>query len=133
LLNYAEAQNETAGPDNSVYEAINLLRNRSDMPDLPAGLSQSAMRERIRRERQVELCFEEHRFYDVRRWKIANLTNNEPAYGVAPAKQPDGTIVYNKIISLTGRKFADKDYWMPIPQNEILASGGKLKQNPGYN
>jgi hypothetical protein len=133
LLNYAEAQNESVGPDNSVYSAINPIRERSGMPDLPSGLSQSDMRERIIRERQVELCFEEHRFYDVRRWKIADVVNNVPAYGISPVKQSNGTIVYTKSVSLTGRKFSDKDYWMPIPQSEILASGGKLKQNPGYN
>jgi hypothetical protein len=133
LLSYAEAQNEASGPDQTVYDAINLIRRRAGMPDLPVGLTQSGMRERIRRERQVELCFEEHRFYDVRRWKIADVTNNVPAYGIAPQKKQDGSIVYSKFIALIGRKFSDKDYWMPIPRTEILASGGALQQNPGYN
>jgi hypothetical protein len=133
LLNYAEAQNEAVGPDNSVYSAINLIRARAGMPNLTPGLSQSDMRESIIRERQVELCFEEHRFFDVRRWKIADVTNNVPAYGMSPVKQSNGAIIYTKTVSLTGRKFGEKDYWMPIPQSEILASGGKLKQNPGYN
>lgn len=132
LLNYAEAHNEAAGPDATVYSAINQLRKRAGMPDLPAGLTQAAMRERIRNERRVELAFEEHRFFDVRRWKIANVTENVPAYGVRPEKKTDGSIEYVKIIALEGRKFQDKNYWQPIPQSEIQASGGALKQNAGY-
>ncbi|MFC0512964.1 RagB/SusD family nutrient uptake outer membrane protein [Mucilaginibacter angelicae] len=132
LLNFAEAQNEAVGPDNSVYSALNQIRARVGMPPVTPGLSQSAMRDKIRNERQVELCFEDHRFYDVRRWKIANVTENVPAYGILPTKNANGTITYTKFIALTNRHFEDKNYWMPIPQSEILASGGKLKQNPGY-
>jgi hypothetical protein len=132
LLNYAEARNEAAGPDATVHSAINQLRKRAGMPDLPTGLTQAAMRERIRNERRVELAFEEHRFFDVRRWKIANITENVPAYGVRPEKKTDGSLEYVKIIALEGRKFQDKNYWQPIPQSEIQASGGALKQNAGY-
>jgi hypothetical protein len=132
LLNYAEARNEAAGPDATVHSAINQLRKRAGMPDLPTGLTQAAMRERIRNERRVELAFEEHRFFDVRRWKIANITENVPAYGVRPEKKTDGSTEYVKIIALEGRKFQDKNYWQPIPQSEIQASGGALKQNAGY-
>src|ERR1044072_5804599 len=69
LLNYAEAQNEAVGPDATVYTAINQIRQRSSVkqPALAAGLSQAQMRDAIRRERQVELAFEESRFYDVSR------------------------------------------------------------------
>lgn len=132
LLNYAEARNEAAGPDATVYSALNQIRKRAGMPDLPAGLTQATMRERIRNERRVELAFEEHRFFDVRRWKIANMTENVPAYGMRPEKKTDGSIEYVKIIALEGRKFQDKNYWQPIPQSEIQASGGALKQNAGY-
>lgn len=58
LLNYAEAQNESVGPDASVYAAINKVRNRSDLPDLAAGLTKEDMRKSIYRERRIELCFE---------------------------------------------------------------------------
>lgn len=134
LLNYAEAQNEAIGPDASVYTAINLVRQRPgvNMPALPAGLSQAAMRERIRNERRIELAFEEHRFYDVRRWKIAMQTENEPAYGMDVQKQGNGTIVYTRKVALTGRKFEEKHYWLPIPRSEIQASNGKINQNTGY-
>jgi starch-binding outer membrane protein, SusD/RagB family len=131
LLNYAEAQNEAVGPDASVYEAINLIRQRADMPDLPAGLSQSEMRDAIRRERQVELAFEEHRFYDVRRWMIAMETENEPAYGINITKSGN-TLTYERKVALDGRKFEQKHYWLPIPRAEIQSSGNKLEQSPNY-
>jgi len=131
LLNYAEAQNEASGPDGSVYNAINLIRQRAGMPDLPAGLNQSQMRDAIRHERQVELAFEEHRFYDVRRWKIAMVTENEPAYGITITKS-GSDLIYTRKVALDGRKFEEKHYWLPIPRAEIQSSGNKLEQNPLY-
>ncbi|WP_227006179.1 RagB/SusD family nutrient uptake outer membrane protein [Rufibacter latericius] len=133
LLNYAEAQNEAVGPDATVYEAVNRIRQRTavNLPPLPPGLTQAEMRERIRHERQVELAFEEHRFYDVRRWMIAEQTENVPAYGIEITKQ--GTnFVYTRKVALEGRSFQSKHYWLPIPRAEIQATGGKLEQNPGY-
>jgi hypothetical protein len=76
LLNYAEAKNEASGPDASVYSAINAIRKRAGMPDLEAGLSKDQMRAKIRNERRIELAFEEHRFFDIRRWKIAESLLN---------------------------------------------------------
>ena len=133
LLNYAEAQNEASGPDASVYAAVNAIRQRTGvgMPALPAGLTQAQMRERIRNERRIELAFEEHRFYDVRRWKIASTTENAPAYGVEVGKS-GSTFTYTRKEALTGRSFADKQYWLPIPRTEIQASNNQLEQNPGY-
>lgn len=131
LLNYAEAQNEAVGPDASVYDAINQIRKRANMPDLPAGLSVAEMRDAIRHERQVELAFEEHRFYDVRRWQIAMQTENEPAYGIAITKS-GSTLTYEKKVALDGRKFLEKHYWLPIPRAEIQSSGNKLEQSPNY-
>lgn len=132
LLNYAEAQNEATGPDASVYNAVNTVRDRSGMPDLPQGLSQAEMRERIRNERRIELAFEEHRFYDVRRWMIAEQTANEPAYGMQVTKNDDGSISYSQKVALDGRNFQQRHYWLPIPRREIQASDGRLEQNPGY-
>lgn len=136
LLNYAEAQNEAVGPDASVYAAINSIRQRAsvNMPPLTPGLTQDQMRTAIRSERQVELAFEEHRFYDVRRWKIASTTENVPAYGIIPtvnAASPSG-YTYTSKIALAGRSFTDKEYWLPIPLAEIQASNNQLQQNPGY-
>jgi len=134
LLNYAEAQNEAVGPDASVYAAVNQIRQRLSVgqPALTAGLSQSQMRDAIRKERRVELAFEEHRFYDVRRWKIADVTENLPAAGMAIVKNADGSFTYSSKSALDGRAFYTKNYWLPIPRAEILASGNQLKQNDGY-
>ena len=133
LLNYAEAQNEAVGPDASVYDAVNSIRARAsvNMPPLPTGLSQDEMRQAIREERRVELAFEEQRYYDVRRWKIANVVENTPAYGIS-ASVSGGKYTYNKIVALDGKSFADKNYWLPIPRTEIQASNNQLTQNPCY-
>ncbi|WP_413669036.1 RagB/SusD family nutrient uptake outer membrane protein [Mucilaginibacter sp. Mucisp86] len=141
LLNFAEAANEAYGPDVvpsgsslSARTAINLIRSRPsvEMPALPGGLSQSQMRDAVRYERRVELAFEEHRFYDVRRWKIADVTENKPAGGVIITKNANGTFTYTPKVALDGRSFKPQHYWLPIPRAEIQASGGQLQQNPGY-
>lgn len=132
LLNYAEAQNEAVGPDGTVYAAINQIRERAGMPDLPAGLTQSDMRERIRHERRIELAFEEHRFYDVRRWMTADVVENTPAYGMDIVKNTDGTFTYTRKTALAGKAFQTKHYWLPIPRTEIQASNNQLRQNPQY-
>lgn len=78
LLNYAEALNEYQGPVPEVYAALEAIRERAGLVpfQLPYGLTKEEMREVIRNERRIELAFEEHRFWDIRRWKIA-----EEAYG----------------------------------------------------
>lgn len=132
LLNYAEAQNEAVGPDNSVYDAINKICTRAGMPNLPAGLTKDAMRTRIRNERRIELAYEEHRYFDVRRWKIAMVTENLPARGISIIKATDGTLTFSSKIALSGKAFMVQHYWYPIPLEEINASGGKLEQNDNY-
>ena len=92
------------------------------------------MRTAIQNERQIEMAFEEQRFYDVRRWKIASQTENVPAYGVnvtVNASSPSG-YTYTRKVALAGRSFQDKEYWLPIPLSEIQASNNQLAQNPGY-
>lgn len=131
LLNYAEAQNEAVGPDETVYDAINLVRERAGMPDLPINLTQEQMREAIRRERQVELAFEEHRFYDVRRWMIAMQTENVPAYGIQIEKSGD-VFTYTRKVAIDGRSFKEQHHWLPIPRSEIQSSDNQLDQNPKY-
>lgn len=140
LLNYAEAANEAYGPDivapgasMTARQAVNMVRARVgvNMPALAAGLTQSQMRDAVRYERRVELAFEEHRYYDVRRWKIADVTENKPAGGIIVTKTGTG-FTYTSKVALDGRKFETKHYWLPIPRAEILASGGKLGQNTGY-
>jgi len=131
LLNYAEAQNEAVGPDASVYDAMNQVRARAGQPDLPAGLSQTAMRDRIRNERRVELCFEEHRFFDVRRWKLGSVYFKEPIRKVQIIKDGNGDLHYSYPIWET-RDFKEFQNFLPIPQNEIDRNG-KLIQNKDYN
>jgi hypothetical protein len=138
LLNFAEASNEASGADIvpagstlSARTAMNLVRARAGMPALPAGLTQTTMRDAIRNERRVELAFEEHRFYDVRRWKIADVTENRPAQGINITKS-GSTLTFATKVALDGRAFATKHYWLPIPRAEIQASGNKIQQNTGY-
>ncbi len=103
LLNYAEAQNEAAGPDISVYNAINAIRARVGMPNLPIGLSQAEMRIKIRHERRVEMAFEEQRFWDIRRWKVAGTVLNGILHGVQGTLN-GGTVTY-KVVEVTPVKF----------------------------
>ncbi|QHS58447.1 RagB/SusD family nutrient uptake outer membrane protein [Chitinophaga agri] len=133
LLSYAEAQNEAVGPDATVYDAVNQVRQRQSVkqPVLTAGLTKEQMRTVIRRERQVELAFEEHRYYDVRRWNIAMQTENVPAYGI-DVTVSNGQLVYTRKEALSGRLFAEKNNWLPIPRSEILATNNKLEQTTGY-
>ena len=70
-LNYAEALNEAQGPVPAAYDAVNTIRQRSGMPKLPAGLTKDQFRDQVRNERDIELAFEDHRLWDIRRWKIA--------------------------------------------------------------
>ena len=120
LLMYAEAQNEAVGPDASVYDAVNQVRRRVKMPDLPAGLSKEAMRGEIRHERRVELAGEGLYYFDIRRWRTAEKVLNTD---VVNAKgQRIGTRRFN----------AARDYLWPIPSVEIQLNPA-LIQNPGYN
>lgn len=114
VLMYAEAQNEIAGPDQSVYDAIRVLRARVGMPSFPTGYNQAQMRQRIRHERRIELAFEGLRHYDLLRWHIAGDVLN---------KVTDSPVSYH---------FEDKFYKWPLPQTEIDKSGGVLVQNPNY-
>src|SRR5699024_8659687 len=65
LLMYAEAQNEYKGHVDSVYDAINLVRERANMPDIPAGLSQDSMRKVIHHERRIEFAGESYYYNDI--------------------------------------------------------------------
>jgi hypothetical protein len=128
-LNYAEALNESTGPVTEVYNAVNAVRLRADMPELPIGLSKEEMRLRIRNERAIELAFEEHRFWDVRRWKIAESTVGVPIKGM----RITGTApnwVYTPF-DVEPRVFEAKMYLYPVPQAEINKNLG-LTQNPGW-
>ncbi len=129
LLNYAEALNEAQGPVAEVYTNVNLVRVRAGMPALPAGLTKDQMRLRIQNERRVELCFEEHRFFDVRRWRKGEEFFNKPVSGMAITKTGN-TFTY-RVVPVESRVFTEKNYRFPFPQTE-LNRATKLVQNPGW-
>ncbi|HUC81111.1 MAG TPA: RagB/SusD family nutrient uptake outer membrane protein [Flavisolibacter sp.] len=132
LLNYAEALNEVSGPVTDVYRYVNMVRQRSGvaMPALPTGLSKDAMRLRIQNERRVELCFEGHRFFDVRRWKLGAQFLNGPVTGMRITKNTNGTYNYSRF-TVENRVFSEKNYLYPFSQNDINRQPA-LVQNLGY-
>ena len=128
LLMYAEAKIEANDIDQSVYDAINLVRGRADvnMPPIAMGKSQSELREILRRERRVELAFESLRLFDIRRWRIAHEVMPGEAAGLTYTNEDGSTTT----LSAGTRIFNEKDYLWPIPQAEIDISG--LEQNTGW-
>ncbi|MFC7000025.1 RagB/SusD family nutrient uptake outer membrane protein [Rufibacter roseus] len=136
LLNYAEAQNEAVGPDASVYASINQVRARPSvsMPPLPEGLTKEQMRARIRNERAVELAFEDHRWYDIMRWKVGPEVVAQPMYGMNVVRNANGTFTYNRVLLPQNMQKVYLDYMhlYPIPRSEVYKSNGILQQNPGW-
>lgn len=139
LLNYAEAMNEAFGPDAtaeglpwSAREAINQVRQRPgvNMPDI-ASTSAQEFREVVKNERRVELSFEEHRFWDLRRWKDAVEVLSQPLRIASIEKESDGTFSYS-YQNAEERVFVEKMYRYPIPAEEINKSGGTLQQTPNW-
>ncbi|MBU3026445.1 RagB/SusD family nutrient uptake outer membrane protein [Zobellia galactanivorans] len=137
LLNYAEAQNEVAGPDASVYDAINRVRTRAGQPDLPAGLSKADMFDRIVHERKIELALEGHRFWDLKRWGMGvEVLNNKIFTGmkvldvdpVTGEMELEPFPVDNRPVTIYSEKFD----LFPVPQAEIEKNPNLLPQNPGY-
>lgn len=131
-LSYAEALNEydPGNPDIATY--VNFVRQRPgiDMPAIPSGLSQSEMREKIRHERRVELAFEDHRRWDLRRWMEAEENLSSPLKGVDVERIGEENFSYNPVV-VENRVFTPNMYLYPIPQGEILISN-QIKQNPGW-
>ncbi len=134
-LNLAEAVNEYSGPTQECYDAINAIRNRAGLPDLPSGLSKEEMRDRIKHERRIELAFETHRFFDVRRWLDAEKSECQPVYSMniyagTNLQDPD----FYQRIKIEDRVFeAPKHYFFPISQTEINKNQkGYLVQNLGW-
>lgn len=128
-LNYAEAQFKL-GNEAAAIEYLNKIRQRAGITVPLAGLTGTALENKIRNERQVELCLEGHRYYDVRRWKIADVTENKPLMGVIITKKSDGSKTY-KYTKVQDRIFKPQHYLLPIPRKEINRTD--LVQNPGYN
>lgn len=132
LLSYAEARNEAYGPDLSVYESVNQVRQRSELPPLKAGMTQSEMRRAIRQERRVELAFEQKRLFDLFRWKTAEVELNGNLKGMKIEKR--GNDLFYTVIDAAGGKrsfYPEKNYVFPIPQTAIDRNKN-LVQNPNY-
>lgn len=135
FLAYAEAANEAFGPTGkgelgySAYDVIKALHDRAgvgnDYLDSIQG-DQEKMRELIRNERRIELCFENKRFWDMRRWKL-DLT--ETAKGMR-IDQAGGTLNYT-VIDVEPRSYADHMYYGPIPETEVL-KWSNIDQNKGW-
>jgi len=129
-LNYAEALNEAnpgGHPDIAIY--LNRVRTRATV-NMPAitYVNQAQMRAAIRHERNVEFAFEDHRFWDVRRWMVGPTYFNVPLKGVSVTKNSDGTFTYAPI-TVENRVFEPKMYFYPIPQSELFIATN-WDQNP---
>lgn len=146
LLTYAEAKIEMNSIDQSVYDALNAVRQRPtvDMPAILQGKSQEELRTIVRRERKVELAFEGLRLFDINRWKIAEhvmpgklLGRPRSGYETVstPEIDPYGHPRYEDedLYTFTEIRLFDpqKDYLFPIPQKEIDINA-ELEQNPYY-
>lgn len=132
LLNYAEAMHEWQEGNNPDYTdnefplsaraALNMVRNAANMPDITE--SGSAFTERLRNERRIELAFEDHRYWDIRRWKMGEKVQD--IYGVKITKSG----IYTKV-NVQKRIWDDKMYLYPISQQEIYKNP-QLGQNEGW-
>lgn len=140
LLNYAEAQNEFLADGASRTEVIQVLdqiRARADMPTVAATFTingwnindQKQMRKFIRNERRIELAFEEHRFFDIRRWMIGEQTQ-KVVYEHDVFKKLDGSFVYTVKV-WERRVFQSKHNLLPLPQSEVN-NNPNMQQNPGW-
>ena len=132
LLNYAEALNEGGGSREDVLNAIQPLRDRAgltskliDRTDLN---TKEEIRNFLRKERTVELAFEDHRAWDVRRWNVAEKALARPIYGVEVTKEGENTIFTRKVAQ--ERVFTPKMYLYPIPENEVWKTN--IENNPGW-
>ena len=144
-LNYAEAC-MMLGQDAEARNWINKIRFRVGMPAVTE--SGTALMARYQNERNVEMLMEDQRFYDVRRWMIAPITNGQqariivitgklkPGKSVTTYKYSKDNYTYSYSVQDLGtgkenRKWADKIYFLPISRDEINRNS-KLVQNPGY-
>ena len=138
LLNYAEAMNEAYGPDAvpagyimSARQALQQVRDRasSKLPKVFASDKES-FREVVKHERRIELAFEDHRYWDLLRWKDAMDVLNKPVLGVAVTKTQSGWSYEVKEVAT--RTFYERNYYLPFLRSEIENSNNTLEQNPEY-
>ena len=132
LLNYVEALNEYDPGNADIETYLNKIRERGGLGPVQSDLNQSQMREQIRLERRIELCFEQLRYFDTRRWLIADQTDGGPFYGmnVDAGNSFTDEAFYEKTVFET-RVFRPEFYLFPIPQSEINRDP-QIVQNPGW-
>ena len=138
LLNYAEAMNEAYGPDAvpagylmSARQALQKVRDRASV-NLPkvAASDKESFREVVKHERRIELAFEDHRYWDLLRWKDAMDVLNKPVLGVKITKNGEG---WNyEVTEVATRTFYERNYYLPFLRSEIENSNNTLEQNPNY-
>jgi hypothetical protein len=135
FLDYVEALNESNPSDPDILKYLNQIRVRAGVPQygagsnaLPVPADQDAMRTAIRQERRVELAFENVRYFDTRRWKIATQTDAGLFYGMNMYLNGPG---FYYQIPTEQRVFRTRDYLFPIPNNEVLKDP-LMVQNPGW-
>jgi hypothetical protein len=134
LLTYAEAKNEYSGPDAGVFAALNAVRNRGGLPDV-SGLGYADLQEEIRRERYIELCFENKRYFDIMRWRKGPEIIGKDVYGIdVTFTMENGTPTphYTKVL-LTAKSFeSPKNYLMPVPDGVTGRNPKLLPNNQGW-
>lgn len=137
LLNYAEAMNEYAGPEaEGVKDCIIALRKRAGIEPgtdgnygIADGLSKDEMRELIYNERRIEMAFEEQRYNDIRRWRIAEKVYTEPVRGLVITNR-DGILTFTDT-DVVNVRWDNRRYLYPIPYSEVLKNSNMV-QNPNW-
>ncbi len=135
-LNYAEALNESEPGHSDVLKYLNAIRNRGGLSSLEADLSQEQIRTHIRRERRIELAFEGHRYFDVRRWKVAGEKEYYQGGDYTGMDMSQGTslsdpLFHKRTVVLKRTPWHDRYYFLPFGQNE-MDRNTNLVQLPGY-
>ena len=132
-LNYAEAMFEQ-GFEGVARDYINMIRARPtvDMPPLDGTITGEDLRTRLYNERRIELAFEEHRYFDVRRWGIAKYTEVEDLYGLDVIKDLVTDVITYTPVLLFDRSWDEKLNFIPIARSEVQIGDGVLEQTPGY-
>ena len=129
-LNYAEAKFEL-GDEATARQYLSMVRARVNMPAIPASVTGEALRQRIRNERRIELAFEAHRFFDIRRWKIAGDIENRPIRGMDIVKDlQTGVLTYTPAVLLVKAPWDEKRNLLPVATAEITRTG--MAQTVGW-
>lgn len=130
-LNYAEAKFEL-GDEGACRQYLSLVRARVGMPAIPASVTGERLRARLYNERRIELAFEGHRFWDIRRWKIASVIDNRPIRGMGIVKNlTTGATTYTPVELLVKVPYEEKMNLLPIETSEIRRNS-ELTQTPGW-